>query len=131
VDTPTFRFVGERRRKFPHRSGFPDETEVTVRKGEAEVSTSSGSTNVRKGEMIVVRGTGTDAQYKVEDARNRDDWDKWNDDRDHIINNAESVHRTSPYYTGAQDLDAYGHWTEMPDYGSVWFLRYRGLGSIS
>ena len=98
----------------------PDETEVTVRKGEAEVSTSSGSTNVRKGEMIVVRGTGTDAQYKVEDARNRDDWDKWNDDRDHIINNAESVHRTSPYYTGAQDLDAYGHWTEMPDYGSVW-----------
>ena len=98
----------------------PNETEVTVRKGEAEVSTSSGSTNVRKGEMIVVRGTGTDAQYKVEDARNRDDWDKWNDDRDHIINNAESVHRTSPYYTGAQDLDAYGHWTEMPDYGSVW-----------
>ncbi len=98
----------------------PNETEVTVRKGEAEVSTSSGSTNVRKGEMIVVRGTGTDAQYKVEEARDRDDWDKWNDDRDRLINNAEGVHRTSPYYTGAQDLDAYGHWTEMPDYGSVW-----------
>jgi len=98
----------------------PDETEVTVRKGEAEVSTSSGSTNVRKGEMIVVRGTGSDAQYKVEEARDRDDWDKWNDDRDHLINNAEGVHRTSPYYTGSQDLDAYGHWTEMPDYGSVW-----------
>jgi FecR protein len=98
----------------------PSETEVTVRKGEAEVSTSSGSTNVRKGEMIVVRGTGADAQYKVEDARDRDDWDKWNDDRDHLISNAEGVHRTSPYYTGSQDLDAYGHWTEMPDYGSVW-----------
>jgi FecR protein len=98
----------------------PDETEVTVRKGEAEVSTSSGSQQVRKGEMIVVRGSGADAQFKVEDARNRDDWDKWNDDRDHLISNAESVHRTSPYYTGSQDLDAYGHWTEMPDYGSVW-----------
>src|SRR5882762_1795279 len=96
------------------------EIQIQVRKGEAEVSTSSGSTNVRKGEMIVVRGTGADAQYKVEDARNRDDWDKWNDDRDHLISNAEGVHRTSPYYTGSQDLDAYGHWTEMPDYGTVW-----------
>ena len=98
----------------------PDETEVTVRKGEAEVSTPSGSTQVRKGEMIVVRGSGTEAQYKVEQARGRDDWDKWNDDRDHLIQNAESVHRTSPYYTGSQDLDAYGHWSEIPDYGSVW-----------
>jgi len=44
----------------------PDETEVTVRKGEAEVSTSSGSQQVRKGEMIVVRGSGADAQFKVE-----------------------------------------------------------------
>ena len=97
-----------------------DETEVTVRKGEAEVSTSSGSQQVRKGEMIVVRGSGTDAQFKVEDARNRDDWDKWNDDRDHLISNAEGVHRTSPYYTGSQDLDAYGHWRTVPEYGSVW-----------
>src|SRR5260221_2529367 len=56
-----------------------DETEVTVRKGEVEVSTPSGSTQVRKGEMVVVRGSGGDAQYKVEDARNRDDWGKWND----------------------------------------------------
>jgi len=70
--------------------------------------------------MIVVRGSGADAQFKVENGRDRDDWDKWNDDRDHLIRDAEGVHRTSPYYTGSQDLDAYGHWTEMPDYGSVW-----------
>ena len=101
----------------------PDETDVTVRKGEVEVSTSNGSTQVRKGETITVQGSGENAQYKVASARGRDDWDKWNDDRDHLIRDAESVHRTSPYYTGSQDLDAYGHWSEIPDYGSVWVPR--------
>jgi hypothetical protein len=98
-----------------------DETDVTVRKGEVEVSTSTGSRQVRKGQVITVRGTGEDAQFKVADARGRDDWDKWNDDRDHLIRNAESVKRTSPYYVGSQDLDSYGHWSEeIPDYGHVW-----------
>ncbi len=97
-----------------------DETDVTVRKGEVEVSTSTGSTPVRKGQVITVRGTGEEAQFKVADARGRDDWDKWNDDRDHWIRNAEGVNHTSPYYVGSQDLDAYGHWSTVPEYGSVW-----------
>src|SRR5258706_5679313 len=69
-----------------------DETEVTVRKGEVEVSTPSGSTQVRKGEMVVVRGSGGGAPYKMGGGRRRGDWGKMKGDRDRFIRNGESVH---------------------------------------
>lgn len=99
----------------------PDgDTVVIVRKGEAQISTPQGSTVVRNGEMATVRGTSDEAQYKISDAPARDDFDSWNADRDHIILNAQSWHHTNRYYTGSQDLDAYGRWKNVPDYGDVW-----------
>ena len=98
----------------------PEESEVIVRKGEAEISTPSGSVRVQKGQLITVRGTGNDAQYKVAEAPARDNWDQWNNDRDHIIRDAAAWGHTNRYYTGSEDLDAYGSWTTVPDYGPVW-----------
>jgi hypothetical protein len=99
----------------------PDgDTLVTVRKGEAQISTPQGSTEVHTGEMATIRGSSTDAQYKISQAPERDDWDRWNTDRDRIIQNAQSWHHTNRYYTGSEDLDAYGHWQNAPDYGQVW-----------
>jgi hypothetical protein len=99
----------------------PDgDTEITVRKGDAEVSTPQGSTHIERGQMITVRGAGNDTQYKIAEAPARDDWDRWNNDRDNIIHNAQSWRHTNRYYTGSEDLDAYGHWETVPDYGPVW-----------
>jgi len=96
------------------------ETQVIVRKGEADVSTPQGSTHVTEGQLITVQGTGDSTQYKASEAPSRDDFDSWNKDRDNTIRNAESWRHTDRYYTGSEDLDAYGHWTNVPDYGSVW-----------
>jgi hypothetical protein len=102
----------------------PDgDTLVTVNEGEAQVSTADGNTTVRKDQLITIRGAGSEAQYKVTEAPNRDDFDKWNRDRDNVIYNANAYQRTNRYYTGAHDLDAYGTWTEVPDYGPVWVPR--------
>jgi hypothetical protein len=99
----------------------PDgDTVVMVRKGEAQISTPQGSTEVRGGEMATVRGTSDEAQYKISDAPGQDDFDRWNSDRDRIILNAQSWHHTNRYYTGSEDLDTYGHWKNVPDYGDVW-----------
>ncbi len=99
----------------------PDgDTIVIVRQGEAQIATPQGSTEVRAGEMATVRGDANSAQYKISDAPERDDWDRWNSDRDHLIQNANSWHHTNRHYTGAQDLDAYGSWKNVPDYGDVW-----------
>jgi hypothetical protein len=99
----------------------PDgDTIVIVRSGQAQIATPQGSTEVNAGEMATVRGDSEEAQYKISQAPDRDDWDRWNADRDHMIENANSWHHTNRRYTGAQDLDAYGNWQNVPDYGDVW-----------
>jgi hypothetical protein len=97
------------------------ETIVDVRKGSAEISTPQGSTKVERDQRITIQGTADSAQYQVSGAPGRDDWDKWNGDRDRVIEGAQSWQHTNPYYTGTQDLDTNGQWTNVPDYGSVWF----------
>jgi Family of unknown function (DUF6600)/FecR protein len=96
------------------------ETIVDVHDGSAEISTPQGSTHVVKNDRITIQGT-DNPQYQVSRAPGKDDWDKWNEDRDHVIESAESWHHTDRYYTGSQDLDAYGRWQSVPDYGYVWF----------
>jgi len=97
------------------------ETQVIVRDGSAEISTPQGSTRVEKGQMITVQGAGSEnPQYKIDPAPGADDWDSWNYDRDGFISHASSWRHTDPYYTGSQDLDQYGAWSEVPDYGPVW-----------
>jgi hypothetical protein len=95
------------------------QTDVIVREGEAEITTPQGSTRVREGEIITIRGT-DQPEYKVSSAPERDDWDRWNSDRDHIVRDSESVGHTNRYYTGVNDLDSYGHWVYVPGYGNVW-----------
>jgi hypothetical protein len=96
-------------------------TIVDVRKGSAEISTPQGSTHVDRDQRITIQGNADNAQYNVAEASRKDDWDKWNSDRDHVIESAASWRHTDPYYTGSHDLDSYGRWSEVPDYGSVWF----------
>jgi uncharacterized protein DUF6600/FecR-like protein len=96
------------------------ETSVIVRKGSAQISTPQGSTQVEQGQMAIVRGVGDDTQYKLENAPAKDSWDSWNIDRDHTILSAQSWKNTNRYYVGSEDLDTYGRWVTVPDYGPVW-----------
>src|SRR5260370_4278402 len=120
IDTPNVSVHPTREGRYRIQVNSDGDSFVTVNEGEAQVSTSEGSTAVKRGQLITVRGTGSEAQYRVSEAPNVDDWDKWNRDRDNVIYNATAYRRTNHYYTGAGDLDAYGTWTEVPDYGSVW-----------
>lgn len=97
------------------------ETIVDVRKGSAEIATPQGSTQVQRDQRITIEGNADNAQYQVSGAPGGDDWDRWNNDRDRTILSAESWNHTNPYYTGTQDLDPYGQWSNVPDYGAVWF----------
>ncbi|HXX44425.1 MAG TPA: DUF6600 domain-containing protein [Candidatus Acidoferrales bacterium] len=98
----------------------PDgQTTLIVRDGSAEVTEPQGSAQVERGQMITIQGT-DNPQYKIDSAPVSDSWDAWNDERDHRISNAQSWHKTDRYYTGSEDLDNYGTWSEVPDYGPVW-----------
>src|SRR5690242_533472 len=120
IDTPNVSIHPVREGRYRIQVDPDGDTFVTVNDGEAQVSTSEGNTTVKKHQLITIRGTGAEAQYRVTEAPDSDDWDKWNRDRDNLIYNANAYRRTNHYYTGAGDLDAYGTWTEVPDYGPVW-----------
>ncbi len=120
IDTPTISVRPLRDGMYRVEVNEAGETIVIVRNGEAEVASPEGSTKVGKGQMITVHGSGTDVQFKKSDARSSDEWDQWSEDRDQIIQNAEGTRHTNSYYTGASDLDSYGQWENVPDYGEVW-----------
>jgi hypothetical protein len=119
IDTPNVAIRPLQPGRYRIEVNSDSETNFIVRDGEAEVSTQEGSTTVKAGDQITIRGT-DNAEYKVAEAPGADDWDHWNKDRDNIIRNAEGVRKTNAYYTGANDLDAYGHWVYVPGYGDVW-----------
>ena len=120
IDTPNVAVQPDKETSFSIFVNSGGQSEVTVRRGELTISTPQGSTRVRSGQMITVQGTGNDVQYKVSDATSKTDWDAFNQDRDRLIEHADSWKHTDRYYTGTQDLDANGKWTEVPDYGQVW-----------
>jgi hypothetical protein len=99
--------------------GLDGQTEVTIREGSAEVSEPQGSTEVEHGQMITIQGM-DNPEYKISSAPESDAWDSWNNERDRVISNAASWRHTNRYYTGTEDLDPYGTWSEIPDYGPVW-----------
>jgi hypothetical protein len=104
-----------------YRIEVPSDSEsvAIIRRGKAEASVPQGSTEVNDGQMITIQGT-ANPQYQTADAPPKDGFDNWNADRNRVILDAASWHDTDRYYTGTEDLDAYGHWMYVPDYGNVW-----------
>jgi hypothetical protein len=99
-------------------NGF--ETQVIVRTGAVDISTPQGSSRVEMGQAATVRGTTDEAGNVLGGAPSKDSWDSWNNDRDGVIRNGQSRNHTNRYYVGSEDLDAYGHWVNVPDYDQVW-----------
>ena len=52
-----------------------------------------------------------------------DEFTQWSAARDRHQRASATARYVSPEMTGVQDLDAWGDWSETPDYGAVWFPR--------
>jgi hypothetical protein len=119
IDTPNMAVIPQGPGVYRIQIDGDSQTEVSVRKGRVQASTPQGSTNVEAGQVIYVRGT-DNPEYQIANARPFDEFDRWNEERDRAIEQAQSWQYTNRYYAGAQDLDQYGTWQNVPDYGDVW-----------
>jgi len=119
IDTPNMAVHPRGEGTYRIQVNSPSDTQVTVRRGEAEISTGQGNTSVENGQVIYVKGT-ENPEYQIAHGAAYDDWDRWNQERDRSIEEAASYQHTNRYYTGANDLDHYGRWQEVPDYGWSW-----------
>ena len=96
-------------------------SEITVREGEAEVFSPTGSEPLRAGTTMMSRGSASDPEFRTTAAIGFDEWDRWNTERDRAFDRVnESSRYVSPDISGAEDLSNHGRWVNDPSYGSVW-----------
>src|SRR6266581_762380 len=98
-----------------------DTTVVVVRDGQGEVSGGGSAYTVHSREIGTFAGTD---QLDADIQRSRyddDDFDHWCGDRDRREDHSESSRYVSSDVIGYEDLDEYGGWRPVPEYGTVWF----------
>jgi len=122
VDTPTLAFVinqpGDYRIDIA-----PDGTStmVTVFKGAGDVyGQNNASYSVNAGNSYRFHDAGLQ-DYEVLDIPGGDDFDSWAGSRNERYDHSASRQYVSEDVIGSADLDDYGGWSDVPEYGHVWY----------
>lgn len=101
---------------------YDDGVTVSALRGEAEVTSSAGSTHVSKGQSLSLRADNPNAT--ISSIPKDDDWDRWVADREETVQSttaAASNRINSPYYNaGVADLSTYGTWISYGGYDNCW-----------
>ena len=119
VDTPNAAVTFDRPGDYRIDVDADGNTRIVVRRGRATVAAGGGQVGVSSGEQMQVDGI-DDPRYDVVNAARPDSWDRWIDERESRIARARSRGYVSADVVGLDDLDEYGRWQEIPQYGRVW-----------
>jgi hypothetical protein len=93
---------------------------ISRRGGRAIVTPASGqAASIASSEEVIIDGIDT-SQMASYAAPPLDSWDQWNYARTDYLGEAVSARYVSASVYGASDLDRYGRWRTVSDYGSVW-----------
>jgi hypothetical protein len=122
VDTPNLAFSVLRPGNYKiNVNEGGDATIVVVRDGEGEVTGGGSAYTVHPREVGTFNGTDQlDADVEGWDSHD-DDFDGWCSDRDRRIDHSVSARYVSTDAIGYEDLDEYGGWRPVPEYGTIWF----------
>jgi FecR protein len=120
IDTPNVAFViaqpGDYRMDVDSDG---NRTEVTVWRGRGEVTGGGSSYTVVANQYATF--TGTDhLDYDLGQIPGKDGFDTWALDRDQREDQSDSANYVSREMTGYEDLDEYGDWSYVADYGTCW-----------
>jgi hypothetical protein len=97
-----------------------DTTVVSVLGGAGEVTGGGQAYSVHANQTATFVGT-DQLDADVQDFNGGDDFDQWCADRDRREDRSTSARYVSPDVIGYEDLDDYGGWRPVPEYGTVWF----------
>ncbi len=128
VDTPNLAFSILRpgRYRISVNEGG-DTTLINVRDGDGEVTGGGSSYTVHPGQQGVF--TGTDhVNADIEPVPEADSFDSWCDERDLREDHSVAKRYVSDDVIGYEDLDDYGGWRPVPEYGTVWFPHVSVVG---
>jgi hypothetical protein len=128
VDTPNLAFsiLGPGRyRVNVNEAG--DTTIINVRDGDGDVTGGGSSYTVHPGQQGIFTGTDS-VNADIEPLPQLDDFDTWCDERDLREDHSVARRYVSDDVIGYEDLDDYGGWRPVPDYGQVWFPHVSVVG---
>ncbi len=122
IDTPTLAFVVNRVGEFRiDVAPDGDSTIVTVRNGGGDVyGEDEARFQVEEGQSVVFHDPRL-TDYVVNDLPAPDNFDDFCYQRDRRWDDSPSRRFVSEEIIGYQDLDQYGDWQSVPDYGFVWY----------
>ena len=120
VDTPNVSIRPSKQGSYRITVNEGGETEIAARLGDIEIFTPRGTQAIAAGQMMIARGTPDNPEFQIVGAPPADEWDRWNDTRDHTLLQSNSYQYVGPGVYGAEDLDTYGQWTDVAPYGQVW-----------
>ncbi len=95
-------------------------TQITVRSGEADIVTPGGSRALRPGRTMLATGNANDPQFTYIATAPYDGFEQWNDGLDRQLAQTGAYQYVNQYVIGANDLDEYGSWNDIPGYGECW-----------
>ena len=104
-----------------------DKTIITVWRGEGEASGDGPAVRVRANEQARFNN-GTSLTNDIHAAPSPDGFDEWAQSRDGRLDHSRSSRYVSPDVVGSEDLDEYGTWRDVPEYGNVWVPSSVGVG---
>lgn len=94
--------------------------EIQVRRGHINVEKSPGNfLTLRRGERFIQEGPNPDS-YRIASLRPEDDFDRWCDLQIAMDAASQSRNYISSRVAGYSDLDRYGDWVVVKEYGRVW-----------
>ncbi len=101
---------------------YPDQnmTLVIVNSGQLQISGNGVDQTLQSGQAVQLTGTNP-VQVNAVSVPGNDSFDDWSNQRDAIYARSRSRQYVSPYVPGYYDLDEYGSWNTVAEYGPVWY----------
>ena len=97
-----------------------DGTIVTVNTGAIQISGPDLQQDIAAGQSVRLQGSNP-IEISANDMPATDDFDTWCLARDRHSQNSQTAQYVNRDAVGSEDLDAYGSWSQTPDYGPVWY----------
>ena len=98
----------------------PNGTLVSVNQGSLQITGGGANQTLDSGQAAQLTGTDT-VQVSLVAIPGQDEFDQWCAGRDGRIESSQSRQYVDPDTPGYEDLDSNGVWSEVPEYGPVWY----------
>ncbi len=119
VDTPNAAITFERAGQYRVDVDPDGNSRVVVWRGRAVVAAGGGQVPLNAGDEMAIEGIDS-PRYDVFAAGEPDGFDRWAGERERRFERARAHQYVHADIVGAAELDEYGRWQRIPQYGWVW-----------